>query len=181
MQLSQQCSNKTATPLVAREEINTNASVENVLICHEDHVISCTSHCKTPMSNSIRNETHEFLQESCKVVKMTSNKTMLDKEPKGLVTPLPNMRPFDISINFNHMLNKTAWRVPLKRLGFDMTRVTSRPNPSLSQPQEACCHELQLRLRKREKVSPPARATQTKTARSHSPVMKLLETSSKMT
>ena len=49
------------------------------------------------------------------------------------------------------MLDETARRVPWNRLGFDVTCVTSRPKPNLSQPQAARHHELNLRLRQGEK------------------------------
>ena len=59
---------------------------------------------------------------------MTSSNAMVDKEPEGMVKPLPLLRPFDISILLDHMLGETAWRSPLKRIGFDVAIITSNKN-----------------------------------------------------
>ena len=116
-----------------------------------DHVMSCRHHCKTPMSNSVRDGVHKLLQETCKLVKMTSSNAMVDKEPEGMVKPLPYLRPFDISVLLDHMLDETAWRSPLKRIGFDVTMITSNTKCKLTSSRIARKNELQLRLRTGEK------------------------------
>ena len=37
------------------------------------------------------------------------------------------MRPFDLSVLFDHMLGEAKWRSPLTRLGFVLTFVQSTP------------------------------------------------------
>ena len=40
---------------------------------------------------------------------------------------MPNIRPFDFSVLLDPLLNETAWRTPLYRLGFDVTYIKSTP------------------------------------------------------
>ena len=108
-------------------------------------------HCKTHMSNWVRNGIQKLLQETCNVVKMTSNNAIVDKEPEGMTKLLPLLCPFDISILLDHVLDKTARRSPLKRIGFDVTMITSNTKCKLTSSRIARKNELQLRLRTGEK------------------------------
>jgi len=68
-----------------------------------------------------------------------------------MVKPLPYLRPFGISVLLDHMLDETAWRSPLKRIGFDVTMITSNTKCKLTSSRIARKNELQLRLRTGEK------------------------------
>ena len=47
---------------------------------------------RIPLQNTYEhNGIHELLQDTCQVGKLISNQAMIDKEPKGLVTPLPSV------------------------------------------------------------------------------------------
>ena len=95
-----------------------------------DHVLSCRNHCKTPLSNKIRDGLFEILKPICKTVKLISQENMVDKERPRVVTKLPRIRPFDLSILLDHMLDEHAWRCSLKMIGFDVTVIPSTPTRS---------------------------------------------------
>ena len=56
-------------------------------------------------------------------VKLTSSEAMVEREPPEVIPELPRLRPFDISILFDHMLGEDVWRSDLKMLGIDSTTV----------------------------------------------------------
>ena len=63
---------------------------------------------------------------------------------------MPNIRPFDFSVLLDPLLNETAWRTPLYRLGFDVTYIKSTPLSS-SKSKAARLNEINMRLRLGEK------------------------------
>ena len=88
-----------------------------------DHVMTCRKHSKTTMHNTIRNGLQKLLQKTCMLVKLTSSDAMVEREPSEVIPELPRLRPFDISVLFNHMLDEGAWRSDLKMLGIGITIV----------------------------------------------------------
>ena len=70
---------------------------------------------------------------------------MARRRSRGIIRGLPNTRPFDISILFDHLLGESAWRTPLHQLGVDVTVVTSKPLPPPTTP-AARNNEITLRL-----------------------------------
>ena len=111
-----------------------------------DHVLSCRSHCKTSMSNAVRNGLAELMKQIYSQVKLISNDACVDKETRRVVKELPNLRPFDLSVTFDPLLDETAWRSSLYQLGFDVTFITSKPTTS-SKLRTARKTELNMRLR----------------------------------
>ena len=59
------------------------------------------------------------------LVKLTSSDAMIEREPLEVIPGLPRLRPFDISVLFDHMLDEDAWRSDLKMLGIDITIYSS--------------------------------------------------------
>ena len=53
-------------------------------------------------------------------VKLISSDTMMDTETPRVLDKVPTLKPFDISILFDHMLDESAWRCSLHMLGFDV-------------------------------------------------------------
>ena len=86
-----------------------------------DHVLTCTKHSKTTMHNTIRNGLHKLLQKTCMLVKLTSSDAMVEREPPDGILELSRLRPFDIPVLFDHMLDEDVWRSDLKMLGIDIT------------------------------------------------------------
>jgi len=111
-----------------------------------DHVLSCRSHCKTAMSNAVRNGLADLMKQIYSQVKLISNDACVDKETRRVVKELPNLRPFDLSVTFDPLLDETAWRSSLYQLGFDVTFITSKPTTS-SKSRTARKTELNMRLR----------------------------------
>ena len=60
-----------------------------------------------------------------------------------MVSGLPNLRPFDLSIAFDHMLGESNRRTPLSRLGIDVTVVHALPqfvtNTKVAQKMKSIC------------------------------------------
>jgi hypothetical protein len=115
--------------------------------------MSCTKHPKTTMHNSIRNGLWRTLKKICMTVKLISSETTVEREPPDVVPELPRLRPFDISVMFDHVLDKDAWRSDLKMLGLDITMVppAKELTSSSSNSQTARSKELYMRLREGEK------------------------------
>ena len=86
-----------------------------------DQVMTCTKHSKTTMHNSIRNGLWKLLEKTYMLVKLTSSEAMVEREPAEVIPELPRLRPFGISILFDHMLDEDAWRSDLKMPGIDIT------------------------------------------------------------
>jgi hypothetical protein len=112
-----------------------------------DHCLSCQRHCKTPMHNSIRDGLARLLEEILPLVRLIGSPTAIQKEPRGIIKALPNTRPFDFSILFDHLLDESAWRTPLFKLGVDVTVVSSAPLPH---PDTSVARKNEIKLRLRE-------------------------------
>ena len=86
------------------------------------------------------------------LVKITSSEAMVEREPPEIIPELPRLHPFDVSVIFDHMLNKDAWRSDLKIPEIDITIVppaTELASSSISR--DACPREFGLSLRESEK------------------------------
>ena len=75
-----------------------------------DHCLSCCSHCKTPLHNQVRDGLWDLFKELFHTVKLTSSDKNVVMERLGVVKALPQTRPFDISVLFDHMLDERAWK-----------------------------------------------------------------------
>ena len=117
-----------------------------------DHCLSCRSHCKIVMSNKVRDGIVKLLRPICTTVNLINSDGMITSETPRIIPGLPNRRPFDLSINFDHMLNDHAWRCSLSRLGFDVVFVpTKNKTQSSISTDDARSNEYKLRLREGER------------------------------
>ena len=48
------------------------------------------------------------------LVKFTSREAMVEREPSEVIPKLPRLRPFDVSVMFDHMLDEDSWGLDLK-------------------------------------------------------------------
>ena len=108
-----------------------------------DHVMTCAKHSKTTMHTSIRSGLWKLLKKTGVLVKLTRSETMVEQEPPEVVPELPRLRPFDVSVMFDHMLDGNVWRSDFKMLGIDITIVPPATELSSSSPisQTACSQE----------------------------------------
>jgi hypothetical protein len=58
-------------------------------------------------------------------VRLTSSVTLVEKEPESIIGSAPRLRPFDLAVLFDHLLDETAWHSNLTKLGFDVTMISS--------------------------------------------------------
>ena len=79
------------------------------------------------MHNKIKNGLSKVLEELLMLVKLTSAITSIQKEPPQQIPALPGLRPFDMAAVFDHLMDETAWKTPLVKLGMDVTIVSSKP------------------------------------------------------
>ena len=79
--------------------------------------MTCTKHSKTTMHKSIRNDLWKFIKKTSMLVKLTSSESMVEQEPPEVVPKLPRLRPFDVSVLFDHMLDEDVWCSDLKTRG----------------------------------------------------------------
>ena len=79
-----------------------------------DHVMTCAKHSKAMMHNSMRNGLWKLLKITYMLVKLASNKAMVEREPPEIIPELPQLRPFDVSVMFDYMLDEDAWCLDLK-------------------------------------------------------------------
>ena len=116
-----------------------------------DHIMTFTNHSKTTMHNSTRNSLWKLLKKTCILVKLTNSESTVEREPPENFPELPRLRPFDVSVLFDHMLDEDVWRSDLKMLRIDITIVP--PATELKSPisQTARFKKLFLRLREEEK------------------------------
>ena len=103
------------------------------------------------MHNSIRNGLQELLKKACMVVKLTSSEAIAEHEYSHVITKLPTLCLFDITVTFNHMLDEDVWRSDLKTLGIDITIVLPALNFDSVVSQAARSKELFSCLREGEK------------------------------
>ena len=86
-----------------------------------DHVMTCTKHSKTMMHNFIRNDLWKLPKKTCMLlVKLASSESMVEREPPEVVPELPRLRPCDVSVLFDHVLDEDAWRLDLKCWGLTL-------------------------------------------------------------
>ena len=117
-----------------------------------DHCLSCKSHCKGIMSNKVRDGFIKLLKPICTTVNLIDSDGMITSETPRVIPGLPNRRPFDLSINFDHMLNDNAWRCTLSRLGFDVVFVPTKNKNLISvSTDDARSNEYKMRLRDGER------------------------------
>ena len=117
-----------------------------------DHCLSCRSHCKGTMSNKVRDGVIKLLKPICTTVNLIDSDGMITSETPRVIPGLPNKRPFDLSINFDHMLNDNAWRCTLSRLGFDVVFVPTKNKNLISvSTDDARSNEYKMRLRDGER------------------------------
>jgi len=64
------------------------------------------------------------------LVKLTSAPTSIQKEPPRQVQALPGLQPFDMTAVFDHLMDETAWRTSLLKLGMNVTLISSKPQVS---------------------------------------------------
>ena len=108
-------------------------------------VLSCKSHFEMALSNNTGDGICILLHKVCRTVKLISGNIMIDTESPHIIDLLTNPRPLDISTLLNHMLDQTAWRCPLKRLGFDIVCIPSRPDTKFfTKTVAACKNEVKL-------------------------------------
>ena len=75
-------------------------------------------------------------------VKLCSSEAMVERESLDIIPKLSRLRPFDVSVMFDHMLDKAAWRLELKMLRVDTTIVLPATEiTSSSKTQTACPKE----------------------------------------
>ena len=115
-----------------------------------DHCLSCTCHCKTGMSDGFRNGLTELLKQITMMVGLVSTPNCVEKETPHMIKKLPNLRPFDISILFDPLLDETAWRTKIHLVGIDVVFIHSNASSS-STSKTARKNELDLRLWNGEK------------------------------
>ena len=103
-----------------------------------DHVLSCNKHCTNPMHSNIRNGFSTLMKKLCMTIKLTSSKIVVEKEPERVPPELLSLRPLDVAILLDHMLDKKARRTNLKMIGFDFTVISSTSKLDLTSSQVAC-------------------------------------------
>ena len=77
------------------------------------------------MSNGYRNGLAELLKQITMMVGLVSTPNCVEKETPRMIKKLPNLRPFDISILFDPLLDETAWRTKIHRVGIDVVFIHS--------------------------------------------------------
>ena len=116
-----------------------------------DHAFNCRSNTKTIMSNQIRDGVAKLFQRILQTVKMIDTKSAVDTELEGFLNRAPNLRPFDLSVQLDHLMNDSPWKTTLSHLGFDVTVIPSAASSS-SASQSARKHESIRRLRDAEQM-----------------------------
>ena len=108
--------------------------------------------CKTSLSNSIRGGlVIPLLASILRLCGLINSDIAVDKETPRMVPGLPNLRPFDLFIAFDHMLGESNWRTPLSRLGINVTVVHALPQ-FVTTTKVAQKNEIYLRLRNGEEL-----------------------------
>ena len=115
-----------------------------------DHAFCCSSNNKGPMHNQIRDGIIKLFQRILQTIKMIDNKASVEREPEGLLSRAPGLRPFDLAISLDHLIADSPWKSTLRYLGFDVNVISSAASSS-STSQTARKHESTRRLRDAEK------------------------------
>ena len=116
-----------------------------------DHCLQCTHHCKTPLHNKIRDGLWSLFKRLFPLVHFCDSETSVQRETPRLIGQLPGLRPFDVSVVFDHMMDGHSWNTPLYQLGFDVTVIGSVPLATPDSSTVARKAEIDLRLREGEK------------------------------
>jgi hypothetical protein len=98
-----------------------------IIDCKGDHCFACGSMNKIPMHDVWRDGIADIFKRLCVLVRLTSDKWSIDTETTGIISSLPRIRPFDLSISIDRFLDEGAWRSPLHKIGFDVTMVKPMP------------------------------------------------------
>ena len=117
-----------------------------------DHSLGCRVNHKTKASNGIRDGLVKIFQRVLTTAKMIDSPTQVEREIHNIVPSLPRLQPFDLSIRLDHSLDTGAWKVPFKRIGFDVVLIHSTKSSSATSLEAAQYTECDLRLRDGERM-----------------------------
>lgn len=78
-----------------------------------DHAFCCSSNNKGPMHNQIRDGIIKLFQRILQTIKMIDNKASVEREPEGLLSRAPGLRPFDLAISLDHLIADSPWKSTL--------------------------------------------------------------------
>lgn len=131
-------------------EAPVKCSCGDIMDCWGDHAFCCSSNNKGPMHNQIRDGLIKLFRRTLQTVNMIEQNSSVEREPEGLLTRVPSLRPFDLAVNLDHLISDSPWRSKLRYLGFDVTVISSAASSS-SASQTARKHESIRRLRDAEK------------------------------
>ena len=93
-----------------------------------DHTLCC--HNKTIMHNEIRDGIIRVLKRVLQTAKLIGSPTQVEREPRRILPTHSSLKPFDLAIRICHLLIDGSWRCPWKRIGFDVTVISSDPSSS---------------------------------------------------
>jgi hypothetical protein len=116
--------------------------------------LGCKVNHKTKASNGIRDKITKVFQRILTIVKMIDSPTQVEIETDlhNIVPSLPRLKPFDLLIRFDYLLDARCWQSPYTRIGFDVTLIHSTNNSYSSASEAAQYNETDLRLRDGEKM-----------------------------
>jgi hypothetical protein len=117
-----------------------------------EHCLGCKANHKTKSSNGIQDEIIKVFQCILPFVGMINAGTQLKCEAHDIVSSLPRLQPFHLSIRLDHSLDSGQWKTPYDRIGFDVTIVHSTKPSSSSASEAAKYNEMDLRLRDGERM-----------------------------
>ena len=140
---------KLRLPLWGTDPVSLSCACGRTMDPFGDHCFHCRSHPKTTLSNKVRDGLASLLSSLLREVNLIATNASVTTEPTGIVRALPSLRPFDICIHFDHVLDNSAWRTPLSRLGFDVT-ITPPCHPPLSNTSLTAAQPNQKKLRLQE-------------------------------
>ena len=94
-----------------------------------DHALKCTHFHKSKASNKIRDVCWRVFGKIFKTCFYIDNENDIEKEARGIIQALPNLRPYDFSIPINKtLITNLPKATPLSRIGIDVT-IISPTNP----------------------------------------------------
>jgi hypothetical protein len=103
-------------------------------------------------SNGIRDKITKVFLRILTIVKMIDSPTQVETDLHNIVPSLPRLKPFDLLIRFDYLLDARCWQSPYTRIGFDVTLIHSTNNSYSSASEAAQYNETDLRLRDGEKM-----------------------------
>jgi hypothetical protein len=140
---------KLRLPLWGTDSVTLSCACGHLMDPFGDHCFHCRQHNKTTLSNKIRDGLASILSSLLREVNLIATNASISTEPTSIIDSLPGLRPFDICVHFDHVLDNSAWRTPLSCLGFDVT-VTPPSHPPLPNTSSAAAHLNPTKLRLRE-------------------------------